>query len=366
MARLGGDEFVIILDEIGSTNEATRRADSEAATRHARMVGEKILAALNQPFQLNDHAHYSTPSIGIVLIQQHQNDIGELLRRADMAMYQAKAGGRNTLRFFDPRMEASVATRATLELDMRQGLQENQFVLHYHPVVDRAGRVIAAEALVRWQHPKAGMRLPGDFIPLVEESGLMLRLGQWILESACRQLADWDARGKLAGMGVMVNISEREFRHPDFLPRVLALLDRTGVDPRRIKLELTETDLVSHFDDSLARMRELKARGVGFTLDDFGVGYSSLTYLKRLPLDALKIDRSFTGDLVAEPQNHVIADAIFGLGIKLGLQVIAKGVEKQSQLDFLHKHGCQLFQGNLFCKPVDAAGLVTYVEENQA
>jgi diguanylate cyclase (GGDEF)-like protein/PAS domain S-box-containing protein len=344
VARLGGDEFVIILENLGS--------GPEVAVEQASVLGSKILAALNQPFQLGDYDHYTTASVGITFVDDDQRDIGELLKRADLAMYQSKSAGRNTMRFFDPNMQAAVAIRAALEVDVRRGLRESQFVLLYQPQVDKYGRMVGVEALVRWRHPARGMISPAEFIPLVEETGLILPLGQWALETACTQLACWSVRREMQGVEMAVNVSSRQFRHPDFVEQVLAILVRTGVNPRLIKLELTESLLVDNFEDTIAKMHLLKARGVGFSLDDFGTGYSSLTYLKRLPLDVLKIDRSFLRDVLSEPHNAILAKTIIALGQSLGLLVIAEGVETEEQRDFLAQQGCNVYQGYLFSAPL--------------
>jgi diguanylate cyclase (GGDEF)-like protein/PAS domain S-box-containing protein len=346
VARLGGDEFVVLLENLAP--------DSDQATRAARAVGGKILAALNQPFRLAGYETHSTPSIGITLFAGHQDDVGELLKRADLAMYQAKAAGRNTMRFFDPRMQAAISDRAALESDLRQGMQRNEFLLEYQPQVDGNGRVIGAEVLLRWDQLQRGLVAPADFIPLAEESGLIVPLGLWVLETACRQLVAWNQKPQSAGLTLAVNVSARQFRHPDFVEQVLTVLERTGVDPGRLKLELTESLLVDNMEDTIARMNALQARGVGFSLDDFGTGYSSLAYLKRLPLDQLKIDQSFVRDVLTDPNDAVIARTIVALGQSLGLSVIAEGVECEAQRDFLACNGCHAYQGYLFSRPLPA------------
>jgi diguanylate cyclase (GGDEF)-like protein/PAS domain S-box-containing protein len=344
VARLGGDEFVVMLEDLG-------QGSAEAAAR-ARGVGEEILAALNLPYQLAGRPRFSSPSIGITLFHQEDADVSELLKRADLAMYQAKAAGRNTLRFFDPDMQKAVAERAALEADFRQGLQNEEFLLHYQPQVDREGYPTGAEALVRWRHPRRGLVSPAEFIPLAEETGLILPLGQWVLESACQQMAIWAARPDTASLTMAVNVSARQFRHPDFVAQVLAVLERTGADPRQLKLELTEGSLIEDFETTIAKMIVLKAQGVGFSLDDFGTGYSSLAYLKRLPLDQLKIDQSFVRDVLTDANDSTIARTIVALGQSLGLAVIAEGVETEAQRDFLARHNCDAFQGYLFSRPL--------------
>jgi diguanylate cyclase (GGDEF)-like protein/PAS domain S-box-containing protein len=350
VARLGGDEFVVMLEGLGDNPE-------EAATQ-AKAVGEKILATLNQPYRLADEEHHSTPSIGIALFADHRDTVDELLKRADLAMYQAKAAGRNTLRFFDPDMQAAVTARAVLEADLREGLREQQFLLHYQGQVDESGHLMGAEALIRWQHPRRGLVSPAEFIPLSEETGLILLLGQWVLETACAQLVDWAARPETASLVLAVNVSARQFRHPDFVAQVLTVLGDSGANPQRLKLEITESLLLDDVEDIIAKMTVLKERGVGFSLDDFGTGYSSLSYLKRLPLDQLKIDKSFVGDVFTDANDAAIVKTIVALAQSLGLAVIAEGVETEAQRDFLAAQGCRAYQGYLFGRPEPAEMLI--------
>jgi diguanylate cyclase (GGDEF)-like protein len=343
VARLGGDEFVVLLEDLGTRLE-------EAASQ-VQVVGEKLLAVLNQPFDLVGHRCHSTASIGIALIREPPATVDDLLKRADLAMYQAKASGRNALRFFDPAMQAVLEARTALEAHLREGLRKGQFLLWYQAQVDRAGRLTGAEALLRWHHPQRGLVAPHDFIPLAEETGLILPLGDWVLETACVQLAAWARRPETADLTLAVNVSARQFRHPGFVDQVAATLARQGTDPRRLKLELTESLLLQDVGDTIDKIAALKARGVGFALDDFGTGYSSLSYLKRLPLDQLKIDQSFVRDILTDPNDAVIARTIVALGQSLGLAVIAEGVETEGQRAFLLDHGCQAFQGYLFGRP---------------
>ncbi|HYN77916.1 MAG TPA: EAL domain-containing protein [Lamprocystis sp. (in: g-proteobacteria)] len=343
VARQGGDEFVVILKDLSE--------QSAAAAAQAQDVGAKIKAALNQPYRLAGHDCRSTPSIGATLISDHQTTVDELLKRADLAMYQAKAAGRNTLRFYDPAMQAVLDARTALEAQLRQGLREGQFLLYYQPQVDCAGRLTGAEALLRWQHPQRGLVLPGQFIPLAEATGLILPLGHWVLETACTQLAVWAGRPETADLTLAVNVSPRQFRDPDFVGQVRVVLKHSGVDPRRLKLELTESLLLDDVPDTIAKMTALKALGLGFSLDDFGTGYSSLTYLKRLPLEQLKIDQSFVRDVLTDPNDAAIARTIIALAHSLGLAVIAEGVETAGQREFLLDNGCRAFQGYLFGRP---------------
>jgi diguanylate cyclase (GGDEF)-like protein/PAS domain S-box-containing protein len=344
VARFGGDEYVVLLEGLS--------ANMEQASAQARRVGERMLLALGQPYRLGQYCHHCTASIGIVLFDDAGDDIGELLKRSDMAMYAAKAAGRNTLRLFNPGMQSALSTRTLLENDLREALRhcDDAFDLHYQPQIDRLGRITSFEALLRWRHPVRGMVSPVEFIPLAEETGLVLALGYWVLKKACAQLLAWAAHAATAHIEVAVNVSARQFHHPRFVADVLELVATAGIDPRRLKLELTESSLLANLDDTIARMHALKAHGITFALDDFGTGYSSLAYLKRLPLDMLKIDRSFVIDLLTDENDAVIARTIIALGRSLGLRVLAEGVESVAQRDFLFENGCDAYQGYL-CAP---------------
>jgi EAL domain-containing protein (putative c-di-GMP-specific phosphodiesterase class I) len=331
--------------------ENLRESLQEAATQ-TEVVGEKILAAINQKYQLGDIDHRSTASIGATLFYGHETSIDDLLKQADLAMYKSKETGRNTLHFFDPSMQTVVMERAALEAGLRLAIQEKQFVLHYQAQVVGYGRATGAEVLVRWQHPQRGMVSPAEFIPLAEETGLILSLGHWVLETACVQLVAWAARPEMAHLTVAVNVSARQFRQDDFVDQVVAILDHTGANPQRLKLELTESLLVDDVEDIIAKMMALKTKGVGFSLDDFGTGYSSLSYLKRLPLDQLKIDQGFVKNILIDPNDAAIAKMVIVLGESLGLTVIAEGVEIEAQRDFLARQGCHAYQGYLFSRPL--------------
>lgn len=344
VARLGGDEFVVVLENLSP--------DSGQAANQAEAVGEKILAAINQCNHLGAFEHRSSASIGATLFAGHQTPIDDLLRQADLAMYTAKDAGRDRLCFFDPAMQTVVMERAALEKEMRGALRERQFVLHYQPQVLADGRVTGAEALVRWNHPLRGVVSPAHFIPLAEASGMILPLGGWVLDSACQQLALWAAQPELAHLTVSVNVSAQQFREADFVERVEAALSQACADPRRLKLELTESLLVDNVSGTVEKMHALKARGIGFSLDDFGTGYSSLSYLKRLPLDQLKIDQSFVHDVLLDPNDAAIARTIVALARSLGLGVMAEGVESAQQRDFLVSVGCHAYQGYFFSRPV--------------
>jgi diguanylate cyclase (GGDEF)-like protein/PAS domain S-box-containing protein len=344
VARLGGDEFVVMLENL------SEQVQESAA--QAKNVGEKIIAALNPIYSLASCEHHSTASIGVTLFMNHQGPMDELLKRADLAMLQAKAAGRNSLRFFEPEMQAAVTARAALEADLREAVQKEQFLLYYQAQVVGDGRLTGVEALLRWQHPRRGLVSPAEFIPLAEETGLILPLGQWVLQTACTQLALWASQPQRAQLTVGVNVSAHQFHHRDFVAQVLAVLDQTGANPQRLKLELTESLLVSNVEDVIAKMTALKARGVGFSLDDFGTGYSSLSYLKRLPIDQLKIDQSFIRDILTDPNDAAIAKMIIALAESMGLAVIAEGVELEAQRDFLARQGCYAYQGYLFSRPL--------------
>ena len=344
VARLSGDEFWVMLASL-SVSESDAAVQSEA-------IGEKILSTLNRPYQLSDSDFRSSASIGVTLFNGHRTIADEVLKKADLAMYKSKATGRNALRFFDPAMEVAVMERAALERDLHYALQEKQFLLHYQPQIVGESRMIGAEVLVRWQHPQRGMVSPVKFIHIAEECGLILPLGQWVLETACSQLASWATRPEMAHLTVAVNVSAHQFHQNNFVDQVLAVLNNTGANPQRLKLELTESLLVSNVDEVVEKMFALKAKGVGFSLDDFGTGSSSLSYLKRLPIDQLKIDQSFVRDILIDPNDAAIAKTIIALAQSLGLGVIAEGVETATQRDFLASSGCHAYQGYFFSRPL--------------
>ncbi len=349
-ARLGGDEFVVLLEDLDP--------DEPTAATQAEAVGEKILLALGQPYLLDSHEYNSTASIGATLLRGPLRTTDEMLRRADVGLYQAKAGGRNTLRFFDPALQALVRARVALEADLRRAVSFNtisgqeQFLLYYQPQVDSSGRLVGAEALVRWQHSERGMVSPAEFIPLAEETGLILPLGHWVMATACQQLASWAAQPEMAHLTVAVNVSARQFSLPSFVEEVLALVEHFGTNPEKLKLEITESMLLDNVEDIIAKITALKTRGINFSLDDFGTGYSSLSYLKRLPLHQLKIDQSFVRDVFTDSNDAAIAKTIILLAKSMGLEVIAEGVETEAQRTLLELNGCHAFQGYLFSKPV--------------
>lgn len=347
VARLGGDEFVVMLEDL--------RHDSLEAALHAEMIGEKILVALGDAYQLATHSCHSTPSIGIALFNGHDKTMDELLKHADIAMYQAKKAGRNTLRFFDPEMQIAMLTYISMESDLRHAIEgQTELQLYYQPQVDSSGRLIGSEALVRWQHPEHGLLTSDEFIPMAEESGLILPLGNWILSTACRQLADWSMLPESAQLSVSVNISAKQFNLPTFVDMVLSTIDRFDIAYGKLKLEITESFLLKNVAEIIEKMKVLKARGVSFSMDDFGTGYSSLQYLKQLPLDQIKIDQSFIHDLVSNDNDKVIVRTIIAMAHSMNLNIIAEGVENEAQRQFLLSEGCIHYQGYLFSRPVPA------------
>ncbi|MHB8949073.1 MAG: bifunctional diguanylate cyclase/phosphodiesterase [Rhodoferax sp.] len=356
VARPGADSFAVLLEALSSNTV-------EAATQ-AESVGEKIRLALSQPYQLDGHLHRSTASIGVTLLDDRQQEgVDEPLKRAELAMYQAKLAGRNTLRFFEPQMQTAVLALAALEADLREALRSNQFLLHYQAQVNAEGRVGGVEALVRWQHPLRGLVPPGEFIPLAEKTGLILPLGQWVLEAACAQLAAWASQPGRSQLMVAVNVSALQFHQVDFVAQVMAAINSSGANPQRLKLELTESLLVHDVEGIIAKMSALQAQGVGFSLDDFGTGYSSLSYLKRLPLNQLKIDQGFVRDILQDPNDAAIAKMVVALAETLGLAVIAEGVETEAQRDFLATQGCHAYQGYLFSRPLPIAEFEAFMQQ---
>jgi diguanylate cyclase (GGDEF)-like protein/PAS domain S-box-containing protein len=344
VARLGGDEFVVMLEDLSP-------GDAEASTQ-AETVGRQILAMLNQTYHFGGYDHHSTASIGITLFAGQQETIDDLLKRADLAMYQAKAGGRNTLRFFDPEMQSMVTRRAALEADLREAVTQEQFVVYYQPQVTDGVHVSGAEALLRWRHARRGLVQPHEFIALAEDTGLILSIGHWVIRNACAQLALWANVPQLAHLTIAVNVSARQFHHVDFVDQVHQALRQSGADPHKLKLELTESLLVQDVEDVIAKMSALRDCGVRFSLDDFGTGYSSLQYLKRLPLEQLKIDQGFIRDILTDPNDAAIANMVIALAHSMGLSVIAEGVETQEQRDFLAAHDCLAYQGYLLAHPL--------------
>lgn len=344
VARIGGDEFVLMLPDLS--------LDWKAAATHAELVAQKVLRVLNQPYQLAFTSYHNTPSIGVTLFSGHRETLEELLKHADLAMYQAKAKGRNTVRFYDTTMQEVVSSRAMMEADMRQAITEQQFRLFYQPQIDIEGQIVGAEALLRWFHPQRGMVPPNVFIPLAEETGLILPIGHWVLQTACEQLVAWSRQSATSQLVLAVNVSARQLHQNDFVEQVQSICRQTGANPQRLKLELTESLLVKDLEDIIDKMLALKKLGVSFSLDDFGTGYSSLSYLKRLPLDQLKIDQAFVRDINDDMNDAAIARAVIALAASMEFSVIAEGVETPAQRQTLSEMGCCVFQGYLFGRPV--------------
>jgi diguanylate cyclase (GGDEF)-like protein/PAS domain S-box-containing protein len=347
VARLGGDEFVVMLGNLSD--------DVEQAVTHAKMAGENIRESLSQPYLLLDFEHHSSCSIGISLFHAEDVSVDDLLKRADTAMYEAKAAGRNTLRFFDPDMQAVLEARVILESDLRHAINQKQFNLFYQIQVNADSLPIGAEALLRWMHPVRGMVLPSEFIPLAEKNGLILPIGQWVMETACAQIKAWAANPLTNEMQLAVNVSARQFYQPDFVEQVRVALYMAGADPARLKIELTESVILDNINDAIAKMYQLKEIGVSFSMDDFGTGYSSLAYLTQLPLDQLKIDQSFVNNIGTKSTDAVIVQTVIGMANILGMEVIAEGVATEAQRAFLEHAGCMAYQGHLFSIPVPSA-----------
>ncbi len=344
VARLGGDEFMVVLEELG---ENMLHAATQAA-----VVAEKILRKLGERYELGEGAHNSTASVGITLFGEQSESVEAPMMRADLAMHRAKDAGRNTLCFFDGQMQTDMVFAAALEEDLRWSVQNRQFCVYYQAQVNGARQIVGVEALLRWEHPGRGWVSPAEFIPKAEKTGLIIPLGLWVLETACKQLVLWSQRPETAHLTMAVNVSARQFRDSDFVDRVLETLERTGAKAHLLKLELTESVLVANVDDVTLKMNVLKAAGVRFALDDFGTGYSSLSVLKRLPLDQLKIDQSFVRDILADPDDAAIARMVIALANSLGLAVIAEGVETEAQRHCLAALGCPTYQGYLFARPL--------------
>lgn len=344
VARLGGDEFVVLLEELG--NEA------DEAVAQTELVAEKIRQELDKPYVLNEFECLSTVSIGISLFRGHRESANDLLQHADVAMYQAKTTGRNAIRFFDPQMQAALDMRAAMEADLRHALDKQQFSLHYQIQVDNHRRPLGAEVLLRWLHPERGQVSPMQFIPVAEDTGLIVAIGLWVLKTACAQLYKWQLDSLTQDLTLAVNVSAKQFRHPDFVAQVQRVLLESGAKPSLLKLELTESTVLENVEDTISKMYQIKALGVSFSMDDFGTGYSSLQYLKRLPLNQIKIDQSFVRDIATDPNDAAIVQTIIAMTEALGLNVIAEGVETEAQLEFIELRGCRAFQGYLFGKPL--------------
>ena len=344
VARWGGDEFVLVLDGLSTS--------PQEAAEHAETAAEKIREALNQPYQLGEYTHHISSSIGVVMLRGHGENIESLFKYADIAMYQAKQAGRNSIRFYDPKMQAIIDARLELESELEHALSGNQLCLYYQLQVDAQHRPLGAEVLMRWQHPQRGLVSPGEFISLAEETGQIVAMGGWALRVACLQLKAWQQDAQTCDLTLAVNVSARQFRTAEFVPQVQSILLETGVKPSRLKLELTESTVLENVEETIEKMRELKLLGISFSMDDFGTGYSSLQYLKRLPLDQIKIDQSFVRDIASDPNDAAIVQTIIAMTEALGLNVIAEGVETAEQENFLRLRRCHAYQGYFFGKPM--------------
>lgn len=349
VARLGGDEFVVVLQALSPVrDEAARQADR---------IAEKIRLLLNEPYQITDFVHHGAGSIGVCLFQGGDITVKDLFKRADTAMYEAKTSGRNAVRFFDPAMQAVLVVKMMLESNLRVALALEQFQLYYQIQVDADGKVVGAEALLRWIHPDRGFISPLEFIPLAEQTGLIVPIGTWVLETACMQLKKWSRDPKTAHLSLAVNVSAKQFQQSNFVETVTEIVRLNNIDPSRLKIELTESTILDNVDATTEKMQQLKKLGIAFSMDDFGTGYSSLAYLQKLPLNQLKIDQSFVRDLNDDESDATIVRAIISLGLNLGLDVIAEGVETVAQRRFLIEHNCLTFQGYLYSKPIPIEGL---------
>jgi diguanylate cyclase (GGDEF)-like protein/PAS domain S-box-containing protein len=344
VARFGGDEFVLVLEDLSDST-------LDAATQ-AEVISDKILTTLNQPYLLDKHKYHNSVSIGVTLFNDNRSEIEELLRQADIAMYQAKKAGRNKIRFFDPKMQETINTRVSLESELKVALAENQFQLHYQIQVDHLGHPLGAEALIRWIHPERGMISPLNFIPMAEETDLILPIGEWVLETACAQLKAWQQDKVTCDLTISINVSAKQFGQANFVAQVQTNLKRYNIKPKHLKLELTESLLLDNIDGIIISMIALETIGVEFSLDDFGTGYSSLQYLKMLPMNQLKIDQSFVRDIVNDSSDRSIVRTIIAMAKSLGFEVIAEGVETEEQQNILLNKGCKRFQGYLFGRPV--------------
>ncbi|MFA5169984.1 MAG: EAL domain-containing protein [Sulfuriferula sp.] len=356
VSRLGGDEFLVVLETLGT--------ELNKAAIYAEKIAEKIRCTLNEPYILNERLCNISSSIGIVLFHGHQESPEDLLRYADTAMYQAKKNGRNDISFYDPSMQLAIDTRAKLEDELRLALKKHQFCLHYQIQVDHLRHAIGAEVLLRWEHPEHGLVSPAQFIPLAEETGLIVPIGLWVLETACAQLAAWQDDDLTRNLTLAVNVSAKQFHKPDFVTQVQRVLLDSGAKPSQLKLELTESTMLGNVEDTINKMREIEMLDVTFSMDDFGTGYSSLQYLKRLPLSQIKIDQSFVRDIVSDPDDASIVQTIIAMSKALELNVIAEGVENEAQYKFLESSGCHAFQGYLFSKPVPVDKFIDLLKNN--
>jgi diguanylate cyclase (GGDEF)-like protein/PAS domain S-box-containing protein len=355
VARIGGDEFIVLLTNLS--------ADPKRAAHQARMIGEKILVSLGKPYQFPDFEFVCPASIGIAIFVGGET-VEDLLQQADLAMYKAKKTGGSGLLFFDQAMQAAALAHTFLEQEIRHAATHHQLELYFQPQVNELRQIIAAEGLLRWRHPSLGLVAPSDFIPVAEETGLILPIGLWVLQAACAQLQIWEKNPRTRYLHLSVNISARQFSQPNFVDTVLKAIKESAIDPTRLILELTES-MMYDIADSKAKMQVLQEFGITFSLDDFGTGYSSLSLLTKLPLAQLKIDKSFVRDMLVQPLDTTVVETIIGMAINLGLNVIAEGVETEAERNFLLTKGCTLFQGYLFSPPLQLDAFEEFLFANQ-
>jgi diguanylate cyclase (GGDEF)-like protein/PAS domain S-box-containing protein len=363
VSRIGGDEFVVIIEDLDENSLFERPAEA---------VAKKLISHLNEPYFLMQSLstdpqrmieYHCSCSVGIALFSEQTTTVDELIKQADTAMYAAKAAGRNTLRFFAPQMQKSMVARIEIENDLHEAIKKEQFVLYYQPIVSCKNKLIGVEALIRWLHPERGIIMPGDFIPIAEASGIILPIGLWVIQNACDQLAKWTCVPEMAELSMAVNVSVMQFHQTDFVSQILTELKRSGANPLRLNLELTESVLIYDMNDVIDKMTTLKASGISFSLDDFGTGYSSLSYLKRLPLDRLKIDQSFVQEINSDQDDAAIAKMIIALSQNLGVEVSAEGIENHAQLDYLEDLGCHVYQGYLFSRPLSLQKFESFAQQ---
>jgi diguanylate cyclase (GGDEF)-like protein len=343
-ARLGGDEFVVLLEGLSNNQD-------DAATQ-ASVIAEKIRESLSQSYLVADHIYISTTSIGVVLFSGEDIEIDEVFKRADMAMYQAKEAGRNSVRFFEPAMQTMLDSRAVLESALRQAISGDELELFYQLQTNRNKELCGAEVLLRWHSKTLGMISPAQFIPLAEQTKLILPIGRWVLETACSCLKQWESHPVLCMMTLAVNISPIQFHRTDFVSEVKSIISDSGANPKRLELELTENLVLEDVDEAIRKMAELKEMGLRFSMDDFGTGYSSLQYIKSLPIDRLKIDQSFVRDILTDPGDAMMVQTIVSMARNFGYEVIAEGVEEEAQIPSLIDRGCEMFQGYFFSRPI--------------
>ncbi|WP_375749114.1 putative bifunctional diguanylate cyclase/phosphodiesterase [Vibrio sp. HN007] len=357
LARFGGDEFVVLMPDL-SESELT-------AANQVEEITDKLLETLSATYQLKEHRYTNSVSIGIVLFNDASHSGSELLKQADIAMYEAKNSGKNSACFFNPKMQEEITAQFILENELRSAIKKFQFELYYQPQINQHGKTVAAEALIRWKHPEKGFISPYRFIPIAEKTGLILAIGEWVLINACRQLKRWQKTPEMRHLSISVNVSYKQFRESNFVLLVSQLIEQYHIEPGKLRIELTETMLVDEMELTIERMNQLRDLGVHFSLDDFGTGYSSLKYLKRLPLSQLKIDKSFVDDLVTDKNDQSIVKTIISMSEALDLNTLAEGVETEAQKLYLANEGCMLYQGHLYSKPLPVETFEDFVKEKE-